>query len=363
MLVVLAPWPLGENARRSIMTELAVFDGHNDLLSCLQREGDSGARSFFEGRAEGHIDLQKMQAGGIMGGLFAVWPRYAAGTAPNPTSMSRHFPEIEDEAGRKDTIAQLAIFARLTRSWPDVIRACRSADEIRTARANGAIAAVLHLEGAEAISLDLEELHLFHAAGLRSLGPVWSRSNVFGHGVPFVFPASPDIGPGLTDAGKRLVVECDDLGILVDLAHLNEAGFWDVANISARPLISTHSAAHALTAATRNLTDKQLHAMAERGGLVGLNFGCAFVRPDGVKNPDTAPEVLVRHLDHLLGILGEAGVALGSDFDGTLVPDFIGDAGGVPKLIEAMQVAGYGDALIRRICWDNWVDALGRVIG
>ena len=278
-------------------------------------------------------------------------------------AMARHFPEIEAAAARRDTIAQLAIFAKLTRSWPDVIRACRSADDIHAARADGAIAAVLHLEGAEAISPDLEELHLFHAAGLRSLGPVWSRPNLFGHGVPFVFPASPDTGPGLTDAGKRLVVECDALGVLVDLAHLNEAGFWDVANISARPLISTHSAAHALTPATRNLTDRQLDAMAERGGLVGLNFGCAFVRPDGIKNADTAPETLIRHLDHLLAKLGEGGVALGSDFDGTLIPGFMGDAGDLPRLTEAMEKAGYGEALIRRICWTNWLDILARVIG
>jgi membrane dipeptidase len=346
-----------------MMEAIAVFDGHNDLLSCLHREDDAAARGFFEGRKGGHIDLAKMQAGGVAGGLFAVWPSCAPGTAPDPMAMARHFPEIDDAPARRDTIAQLAIFSKLTRSWPDVIRACRSAQDIREARSAGAIAAVLHLEGAEAISPDLEELHLFHAAGLRSLGPVWSRTNIFGNGVPFVFPASPDTGPGLTDVGRRLVVECDALGILVDLAHLNEAGFWDVAAISARPLISTHSAAHALTPATRNLTDRQLKAMAERGGLVGLNFGCAFVRPDGIKNADTAPEVLIRHLDHLLSILGESGVALGSDFDGTLVPDFLSDASGMPLLIAAMERAGYGEALIRRICWDNWIAMLERVIG
>ncbi len=345
------------------MTAFAVFDGHNDLLSCLLKEGDPAAKSFFEGRAAGHIDLEKLQSGGVAGGLFAVWARNSPQDAPDPMAMARHFPQIDAENAQGETIAQLAIFARLTRSWPDLIRACRSAAEIRQARSEGAIAAVLHLEGAEAISADLEELHLFHAAGLRSLGPVWSRPNIFGAGVPFMFPASPDTGPGLSDAGKRLVLECDALRVLVDLAHLNEAGFWDVAAISARPLISTHSAAHSVTPATRNLTDRQLRAMAERGGLVGLNFGCAFVRADGIKNTETGPEALIRHLDHLLSILGEGGVALGSDFDGTMVPSFLRDASGMPRLIEAMAAAGYGEALIRRICWDNWVDMLERVIG
>jgi len=163
--------------------------------------------------------------------------------------------------------------------------------------------------------------------------------------------------------GQPGVAPAYRLGVLLDLAHLNEAGFWDVAKISTKPLVSTHSAAHALTPATRNLTDKQLDAMAERGGLVGLNFGCAFVRPDGVKNPDTAPSVLIRHLDHLLDRLGEGGVALGSDFDGTMIPAFLRDAAGLPRLVQAMRDAGYGETLIRRICWDNWMGVLGRIIG
>ena len=339
-----------------------VFDGHNDLLSCLSHQSDSQGAGFFGGR-DGHIDLARARAGGLAGGLFAVWPASDPATAPDPMAMSRHFPAIDVVGAKTDTIAQIALFARMTRSWPDAIRACTSASDIRRARSEGAIAAVLHLEGAEAIGADLSELHLFHSAGLRSLGPVWSRPNIFGHGVPFVFPARPDTGPGLTEAGIRLVAACDQLGILVDLSHLNEAGFWDVARISHRPLIATHSAAHALTAATRNLTDAQLHAMAERGGLVGLNFGVAFLRPDGIKNPDTAPETLIRHLDHLLSILGEGGVALGSDFDGTMIPGFMADVSGLPRLFAAMESAGYGEDLIRRIAWGNWLDMLERVIG
>lgn len=344
------------------MTDFPIFDGHNDLLSCLQREGETAQSGFFAGR-DGDITLEKCRAGGFAGGLFAIWPTNDPATRVDPMATLREFPEIPQGRALADTLAQAALFARLTRSWPDALRACRSVAEIETARAEGAIAAVLHLEGAEAIGPDMDLLHLLYAAGLRSLGPVWSRPNVFGHGVPFNFPASPDTGPGLSEAGRALVRECDRLGILVDLAHLNEAGFWDVAATSTRPLVATHSAAHAVTPATRNLTDRQLDAMAERGGLVGLNFGCAFVRPDGVKTPDTAPEVLVRHLDHLLGKLGEGGVALGSDFDGTMIPAFLRDAAGLPKLVQAMRDAGYGEALVRRICWGNWMGLLARVIG
>src|SRR5205807_3471133 len=115
------------------------------------------------------------------------------------------------------------------------------------------LVAVLHLEGAEAIDPGLEALPLWYAAGLRSLGPVWSRPNAFGHGVPFISPSSPDTGPGLTDAGIALVRRCAELGIMVDLSHLNEAGLWDVARIDVRPLVARHSAAHALSAAPRHL--------------------------------------------------------------------------------------------------------------
>lgn len=344
------------------MPDYPVFDGHNDLLSCLWYEGDRAGRGFFEGR-KGDISLPLCRAGGMAGGFFAIWAPGDPATAPDPRATYRAFDPIDVDKAHRATMEQAAILARMTRDWPDAIRICTSAAGIEAARQAGAMAAILHIEGCEGIGTELDELYLYHAAGLRSLGPVWSRDNIFGHGVPFNFPASPDTGPGLTEAGKRLVRECDRLGILVDLSHMNEAGFWDVAEVSQRPLVATHSAAHALAPSTRNLTDRQLDAMAERGGLVGLNFGVGFLRDDGIKNADTPPEVLIRHLDHLIARLGEGGVALGSDFDGTTTPAFLDTAADLPALIAAMERAGYGEALIRRITWGNWMDVLGRVIG
>src|SRR5919202_1128991 len=127
---------------------------------------------------------------------------------------------------------------------------------------------------------ELDALEVFYQAGLRSLGPVWSRPTAFGHGVPFAFPRSPDTGAGLTDAGKELVRACNRLGIMIDLSHLNEQGFWDVAGLSDAPLVATHSNAHALCPSTRNLTDEQLGAIAGSGGLVGVNFAVSFLRED-----------------------------------------------------------------------------------
>jgi membrane dipeptidase len=344
-----------------ILTRQRVFDGHNDVLSCLLREGDPAGASFFSGR-EGDLDAQKCREGGFAGGFFAVWCSNAAG-GPDPMAKRRAFPAIDPAQAHIETAQQIAVLLRMVEAQPEGIRLCRSVAEIEAAEATGAIAALLHIEGCEGIGAGLEELYVYHAAGLRSLGPVWSRPNIFGHGVPFDFPASPDTGPGLTEAGKALLAACDRLGILFDLSHLNEAGFWDVARLSSRPLIATHSNAHAVTAATRNLTNKQLAAVAESGGLVGVNFGCQFLRADGVKISATAPAEVLRHLDHLLAHLGEDGVALGSDFDGAMMPDFLGSAAGLPKLIAAMQAAGYGAELIEKICWGNWMRALARSIG
>lgn len=344
------------------MSDFLIFDGHNDLLSCLWAENSPAGEAFFAGR-DGDIDLEKCHRGGFGGGFFAVWCGNDPGTAPDPMATYRAFPAIDTAHAHRQTTQQLAILIRMAQARPDAIRICKTAADITAARAAGAIAAILHIEGCEGIGEGLAELHLYHAAGLRSLGPVWSRPNIFGHGVPFNFPAAPDTGPGLTDAGLRLVQTCDDLGVLIDLSHLNEAGFWDVARHSTRPLVATHSGAHAVTASTRNLTDRQLAAMAERGGLVGLNFGCQFLRLDGIKNPDTGADDMLRHLDHLLAHMGEDGVALGSDFDGAMMPAFIKDAAGLPKLTRAMQSAGYGDALIHKITWGNWINLLGRVIG
>ena len=205
------------------------------------------------------------------------------------------------------------------------VRVARSIADVDKARNDdGPPVTVLHLEGAEAIGPSLEALELWYAAGLRSLGPVWSRANAFAHGVPFIFPSSPDTGPGLTDAGRALVGRCAELGILVDLSHLNEAGFWDVAKLEPGPLVASHSAAHSLCPASRNLTDEQLDAIGEAGGLVGIVFACPFLRPDFADDPDTPLDLIVQHARYVADRIGPEHVALGSDFDGATIPDELG---------------------------------------
>ena len=217
---------------------------------------------------------------------------------------------------------------------------------------------MLHFEGAENLGPEPGALEDFYALGLRSLGIVWSRSNAYGHGVPFDFPRSPDTGPGLTDEGKKLVYECNRLGIMLDLSHLNERGFWDVAEISDAPLVASHSNAHALCPMTRNLTDDQLDTICDSDGLVGVNFAVTMLREDGMNEADTPLETVVRHVDYLVDRLGIGRVGFGSDFDGAMVPQEIGDAAGLPNLLLVLRKHGYDDAALRKLAHENWLRVL-----
>ena len=224
----------------------------------------------------------------------------------------------------------------------------------------GALAVVPHLEGAEAIGEDLDGLEHCRRLGVRSIGPVWSRPNRFGVGVPFRYPGHPDIGPGLTRAGFALVQACDTLGVMLDVSHLNHAGFWDLARASRAPLMATHANAHAICPVPRNLTDDQLRAIRDSGGLVGVSLSVSELRPDGHNDPATPLDCVLRHLDHLLALLGPDGVALGSDLDGAVLPAAIGNAGGLPRLVAAMTDHGYDDGLVRKLCHGNWLGVLER---
>jgi membrane dipeptidase len=220
------------------------------------------------------------------------------------------------------------------------------------------LAAILHFEGAENLGPDLGALEGLYTAGLRSLGIVWSRPNAYGQGVPFRFPSSPDTGSGMTEAGKELVRQCNRLGILIDLSHLNERGFWDVAGFTEAPLVATHSNAHALCPASRNLTDRQLDAIRDSDRMVGVNFAVGFLREDGGESEATPLETVVRHVDYLVERVGIERVGFGSDFDGAKVPEGIVDASGLPNLLAALRAAGYDKASMKKLAHENWVRVL-----
>jgi len=342
----------------------AVFDGHNDTI--LDLFEDHPDRSFFVASDQGHIDLPRARQGNLAGGFFAMFApgkrikRRDAGADDEEEKETPLNPSVKRKKALKTIMRLAADMLRLEAEAAGQVKIVHTAQELQACLSDGTLAMIMHMEGAEAIDTGLDSLQVLYAAGLRSLGLVWSRKNKFGCGVPFAFPASPNIGPGLTKKGKRLVAACNELGIMIDLSHLNEKGFWDVAELSTAPLVATHSNAHALCPSPRNLTDRQLDAVAESNGVVGLNYHVGFLRADGRhKEPTTVAEI-VRHAVYIADRIGVEHMALGSDFDGARMPDDLPDVSHLPHLMAALRNAGFEAPELEQIASQNWVRVLGQ---
>lgn len=339
-----------------------IFDGHNDTLLKLEIEALKGRTvDFFDRNDGGHVDRVRASEAGFAGGLFAMFvpsnPEQDFTKPFDPKNPANYQPVPQKQA-LDFTMRLLERAEEIAARSDGSVVICTSPDDNRRTVEAGAMALSLHIEGAEAIDTNFYTLEDLYRRGLRSLGLVWSRENAFGHGVPMLHRTSPDTGPGLTGAGRDLVRACNRLGILVDVSHLNEKGFWDVARITDRPIVASHSNAHAICPNSRNLTDKQLDAIKESGGLVGINFHVAFLRTDGGYNRDTPLDVIADHAAYLIDRLGEDHVALGSDFDGCVVPRDLGDVTGLGRLMETLDARGFSSGVLEKIAWRNWISAL-----
>jgi membrane dipeptidase len=293
---------------------IPVFDGHNDVLLA--------ERSFADASDEGHLDLARARAGGFAGGFFAIFTPHPDGYAPDGEPE----PPVEHDLAIGHTFASIRKLLALERAG--AVRVARSPGDLEL---GGPVLAVMHIEGAEAID-----------AGLRSVGPTWSRPNAFAHGVTSE--------GGLTDAGRALVRACEELGILVDLSHLNERSFWDVAAIAERPLVVTHACAAALTPHERNLTDRQLDAVGESGGVVGVCFHDEFAGP--------RREDIARHVHYIAERIGPQHVALGSDFDGCDLPGGLRGAQDLPLVLDDL---GWEEPELRLVAHENFLRVLRQV--
>jgi membrane dipeptidase len=342
-----------------------VFDGHNDTLLDLRRRRDGESRSFFERSDVGHIDLQRAREGGLAGGFFAAFvpgDGHRERVVTDDGYETPAPPPLRPGYAARATNELLSGLSDMESESDGALRVVRTAAELRDCLDRDVLAAVAHLEGAAAVAPDLSNLDALYDARVRSIGLVWSRENAFGHGVPFRHPSSPDTGPGLTDAGRDLVRACNDLGVMVDLAHLNERGFWDVAELSDAPLAVTHAAAHDICPSSRNLTDEQVDAIADSNGVVGVTFCVSDLRADGAVDPDTPLSTLADHVDYLAERVGVDHVAFGSDFDGATIPVDLGDVTGLPRLLAELRSRGYDDAALRKIAAENWLRVLDETL-
>lgn len=335
-----------------------VIDGHNDAFTRLEQAGASDA-AFLSGTGTA-VNLATATQGGLVAGLFAV-------TVPAGELDVRHrdggyevmpMPAVDRQKAAMMVEATAARVLRTIDASDGRLRLVTEAAGLDVRLDGTGLGVVLHMEGAEALRPYGGDLDRWYDLGLRSLGPVWSRPNAFGEGVPFRFPCSPGTGPGLTRAGIALVRGCRALGIAVDVSHLNAAGFRDVARIGGGPIIASHSSVHALCPSTRNLTDDQLDEIAASEGLVGINFEVSSVRADGRDDPDTPLARIAEHVRYVADRVGVDHVAFGSDFDGARMPTGLQRPDQLQALLATLRDHGFDREELKLIAHRNWRRAL-----
>jgi len=341
------------DARMQLHQNAIVIDSHNDTtVSHIRRGniglgGDSrgnslkdGTVAYLRGRYDKEttaeavqINFPKMKQGGVDAAFFAVDVTRA---------LKNHLTYALDAFGFLDV--------EVEENSEQVVIA-KSASEIRRAKENGKLALLLVVENSDGVEGSLNVLRMLHRLGVRSIGLTHNISSWAADG-----NAETDSGGGLTSFGVRLVEEMNTLGILVDVSHISEPGFWDVMKVSQRPVIASHSNCRAVCDHPRNLSDGQIQALAENGGAMGVTFVPSFVS-------DTSPSIddLFLHIDHAIQLVGPDHVGIGSDFDGggTLVKD----ATVFPELTVQLCERGYSDEDVRKILGENHLRVIEGAIG
>jgi membrane dipeptidase len=276
----------------------------------------------------GHVDVPRLVEGGIGAQFF--------GLVSLPIGQRRGLASVVDE--------QIDALHTAIRADPERLVLTRRAEEVEAASARGAVAALLGIEGAHALEGEIERLTHFARRGVRYLGLAHFSSNE---------ACSPAFGWGrrdveaLTPFGREVVRRCEDLGVIVDLAHINRAGFLEACAMARRPPIVSHTGVLGAFKHWRNIDDDQLRAVAELGGCVGVIFCPKFLGGSGL-------EPVVKHLDHIVKVVGQDAVALGSDWDGFIVPtQELCEASRLPLLTDALLGAGWSEAAIGKLLRGN----------
>jgi membrane dipeptidase len=334
-LISVRSFPM-EDARR-LHLDAIVVDGHCDTLGDVV----DGIRTLTERSGLGQIDLPRLREGGITAQVFACFVpvhEYRRGAA-------RHAMK------RLDALHQ-AVAAR-----PDALLIAHGASDVRRAKDQGKIAAILGLEGAEALEESLAVLRCFHRLGVRNLGLTWNFRNAVADGV-----LADEGRRGLTPFGEQVIETCNDLGIVIDVSHLSPTGLSHVLAVSQQPVIASHSNAAALTDFLRNLSDAQIEAIAQRGGLIGVTFVPAFLTHP---KRNASIQHVLDHIDHLLKVAGPDHVMIGSDFDGLgpMTPQGLEDVSRYPDLTAGMLARGHDETTIRRVLGLNFLRVFEQVTG
>lgn len=311
-----------------------IVDAHCDTLLQIA----SGQRRLGIRSQEGHVDLPRLRDGGVTIQFFACFVE----------------PEYKPDRALQRLLDLIDAFYREISSTPD-IRLILNASDIDSVFASAGLGALLSVEGGEPIGKSLPVLRVLYRLGVRCLGLVWNHRNLIGDGA-----GEQRARGGLTDFGVQVVEEMNRLGMIVDVSHLNERGFWDVIAVSTQPVIASHSNARKLCDHPRNLRDRQIRALAEHGGVICVNYYPPFLSPDGKATIDT----VIDHIDHIVQVGGISSVGLGSDFDGIdTVAVGLEDASRLPRLVEGLLRRGYKETDVRLIIGGNLERVIRTILG
>lgn len=313
-----------------------VFDAHCDTLLDLT----ANKRNFTgnpPGEEQGHLDLPRLRQGGVDAQVFALFAH----------------PQQSPEQALAQVHAMVKTAHDQILSHPDV-RLIENASDFAAAQRSGQLAAILSLEGCRALEADPDALVDLYRMGVRALSLTWNEQNRFASGADV-----PPSSGGLTGEGRRLLAQCERLGIMVDVSHLNRAAFWDVLAATSKPLIASHSNAFSRRRHRRNLTDRQVKAIAQRGGVIGINF-C----PEFLHARRATIEHVIDHIETIVQLVGPRHVGLGSDFDGIpATPAPLSDVRALPKLTEKLVQRGYDEHEVMLILGGNFRRCFEEVIG
>jgi membrane dipeptidase len=314
-----------------------VVDTHCDTLKCLMPVFTRPRDSMWADRSKvgmvarsglGHIDVPRLVEGGVTCQVFAISgergrvPSHSLRTALE--MIGRFYDECEASQGT---------LVPVTRSG-----------EITKAKKAGRVAAMLSIEGCDVLEGSVEALRVYHRLGVRIVGLVHSIRNELADGV-----ADRRTCGGLSEMGAQAVAELNRLGMIVDISHLNDEGFWDVMELTRVPVIASHSNARAVCDHPRNMTDDMIRALAGNGGVMGMNFAPAFVHPTRATLGG-----VVDHVDHIVELVGPDHVGLGSDFDGIpSTPEGLEDVTKIPGITRELLKRGYGEDDVRKILGGN----------
>lgn len=324
---------LGSDAARAIHAESPAIDLHADTLM-WSRWIDYDLHKPHEpplpfAALGGHVDLPRMREGGLGAQFFGL---VSLPLAERGRGMARAVHE------------QIDALDRQVEHRPGALRLVRKAAEVERCRADGVIGALLGIEGAHALEGSLDNVTAFARRGVRYIGLLHFSANEAGY--PAYGRGKRD-ADGLTRWGFELVERCAAEGVLVDLAHINKRGFLDACRIAERPPIVSHTGVLGAYEHWRNIDDEQLRAVADRGGVIGVIFCPRFVGGDGL-----AP--VVAHLKHIVDVVGEDVPALGSDWDGFIIPSKpLQDPRGLPLLTDALLEAGFSARTVAKILRHN----------